>query len=497
MALLFVSARAEAAGKRIGVPEFEGAQESMVRMRVMQVLQAHGFEVVRARDMQEAMALSGAGLDSDDDVKSLAKELRLAAIVTGEAGPRRAKIVVRDGAGGSILGDASFSGANARALAVEVGLTFWKKLGPDVERGHAPAGAKKVQKSSSQTAAEKEESAPEGESGAGGEAGDVESEEAPSVKVKKRRRFRMEEAPPEEAPEEAAARSLPPGDPWLDLELGVGGLNRSLTFDQTGAPPGSKPLRSYSLGLAPLGVARLVGYPWMSGKVGNFGVEATIQQAFGISPTVPNVGTFHSSVHEYAGGLRYRVLFATADDVFFSLTVGEDAFTFNGPNRSMLALPDTVYRYTRVGMGMHLTISDGIGISFGGGYRHINNSGGTQISQGFPHLTVAGADANLVARYALSEMFELRAGLEWRRYWFAPHSQIGDLGFANSGVDQSFVFTAGIAVLLGVPSAPKTEGGAEPPPPPPPPKPSARPGEAPSDDEPSVRPDGDSGEPSP
>ena len=159
MALLFLSSRADAAGKRIGVPAFEGAQEAAIRLKVMQALQAHGFEIVRARDMQEAMVLDGIGLDSDDEVKTLAKELALSAIVTGEVGPKRAKIVVRDGGEGSILGVASFSGADPRKLADDVGLTFWKKLGPDIERGQVPAGAKKKQKISSEASAGNDESA--------------------------------------------------------------------------------------------------------------------------------------------------------------------------------------------------------------------------------------------------------------------------------------------------------------------------------------------------
>ena len=49
--LLLSSAAAEAAaGKRIGVPKFEGAQEALVRKEVMQSLKSHGFEVVGSRD---------------------------------------------------------------------------------------------------------------------------------------------------------------------------------------------------------------------------------------------------------------------------------------------------------------------------------------------------------------------------------------------------------------------------------------------------------------
>jgi hypothetical protein len=465
-------------------------------MKVMQLLQANGLEIVRASDMQEAILLTGVNLNSDDDLKSLAKELALTAIVTGEVGPNRAKIVVHDGSDGSVLGDASFTGANPRKLAEEVGETFWERLGPSVENGRLPAGAKGVHKPPARAASEEsgqkdgdglskpnDSAPPEGS----------ESDEAPaSQKTRNKRRFKMEEEPPEEA----SAGPVPPGNPWLDFELGVGGLNRSLTFNQNVSVQGAVLLRPYTLAFGPIGVANVVLFPWLAEKVGNFGVEAQIRQGFGVSSTLPGGQSFGASVHEYTAGFRYRVLFATTDDVFFSLNLGEDAFTFNGPNRSSLPTPDTIYHYTRVGAGMHLAITDRIGISFGAGYRYINNRGGVQISQDiFPRLSVAGADADIGSRYAVNETFEVRAGLGWRRYWYAMNSQVGDRVAASGAVDQSFVFTAGIAVLLGVSSTPAPEGGAEAPPPPPPPAHDARPRKTPFDHEESS-PNSESADPS-
>src|SRR5580698_1807583 len=142
-ALILMSATTAHAAKRVGVPKFDGKQEALVRKNVMKALKAHGFELVKSREMEDAISSTGAHLDSDDGLKTLAKELALSAVVTGEVGPKRAKIVVHDGGEGSILGDGSFSGANPRKLGTEVGLTFWKKLGPDVGRGHVPTGAKK------------------------------------------------------------------------------------------------------------------------------------------------------------------------------------------------------------------------------------------------------------------------------------------------------------------------------------------------------------------
>src|ERR671934_3156821 len=101
---------AEAAAKRIGVPKFDGVQEALVRKKVMQVIKSHGFELAKSREMEIGLANSGALLDSDEGFAKVAKELALAAIVTGEIGKKRAKISVHDGRDGSVLGEASFAG---------------------------------------------------------------------------------------------------------------------------------------------------------------------------------------------------------------------------------------------------------------------------------------------------------------------------------------------------------------------------------------------------
>lgn len=446
--LLLSSAGAEAAGKRIGVPKFEGAQEAAVRKKVMQALKAHGYELVRSREIQDAMSHAGAGIDSRDGLKTLAKELALSAIVTGEVSSKRAKLVVRDGSDGSILGDASFTGANPRKLAKAVGLTFWKKLGADVGRGHLPAGAKKPPKSSGAASPEDDESN-EGEATGGNEEG-----EAPPPKPTEGGAS-SEKAPPpekkEEAPsEERSARFAAGRRPWLEVELGAGGLTRSLTFNQNM----TSGLLDYHLGVGLIGVANLVLYPFepgFGGALGGIGVEAEIQQGFDTTSTASINGmstTYTNVTHDYAGGVRYRISFAGVDDVYASGTYGDDTYAFLGRNASLQS-PDAIYRYVRPGLGLHLAIAGRLSVLLAGGYRVVLNHAGAGFQQYFPRATVAGADAEIEARFALSSMFQLRAGLEWRRYWSALNSQIGDAYVASSAVDQSFAFTARLAILLG------------------------------------------------
>ncbi|HVV52606.1 MAG TPA: hypothetical protein VHO06_23270, partial [Polyangia bacterium] len=468
--LLLAPAGAQAAGKRIGVPKFEGAQEALVRKKVMAALKAHGYELVRSREVQDAVSSTGASLDSDDGLVTVAKELALSAIVTGEVGPKRAKIVVHDGGEGSILGDASFSGANPRKLAAEVGATFWKKLGPDVGRGHVPAGAKKGQKAAA-VSPEDDETAPEGGAAASGDGGGAAAaapasdsaapaatadsgDEAAAPKKKKKQRFKMDD----QAPAAESTPAAPSGLPWVDLEVGGGGLNRQLSYHQNVVINGSGQLFPYSLGVGPIAVGNAVIYPLdplVGGLAGNIGLEGEIQQGFAISSNVSNGGSYSNVVHDFAAGGRYRFPFAGSDGLYVSVTGGEDAFTFNGTNRANLLIPDTIYHYVRPGLGFRMLAASGFTLRIAAGYRYIFNSGGPQMLHYFPHLSVAGADADAVLGYQLSSTFEARIGVEWRRYWYNMHSQMGDNYIAGGAVDQSFAFTLRIAILLGSSSGPK------------------------------------------
>ena len=164
-----VSTVAEAAPKRVGVPKFDGVQEALVRKKVMQILKSHGFDSAKSREMEIGLANTGALLDNDEGFQKVAKELALAAIVTGEIGKKRAKLAVHDGKDGSLLGEASFAGANPRHIMTEVGRSFWTKLGDAVERGKTPSGSKKPEKVVAE-APEDDEKTSDAAGGEGGEA---------------------------------------------------------------------------------------------------------------------------------------------------------------------------------------------------------------------------------------------------------------------------------------------------------------------------------------
>ena len=103
--------------------------------------------------------------------------------------------------------------------------------------------------------------------------------------------------------------------PTFEFQLGPRLISRSLSYNQDASSPG---LRSYSLFPGPAIFASLVWYPigpFTDGPAKNIGFEAAIEQAFLVSSSLPPVtgmpdgAKFGTSIHEFAGGGRYRVPF--------------------------------------------------------------------------------------------------------------------------------------------------------------------------------------------
>jgi hypothetical protein len=427
----------------------------------MQVLKAHGYELVRSRDMQSAADIAGVSLNSDDGLRAVAKELALVAVVTGSVNGKHAKLTVHDGSDGSTLGEANFAGANPRKLGAEVHAAFWRKLGGEVARGKVPSGAKSNQKASEPEAGEDKEDTGEAAGGAAAEGESdnskpaAESESATASEDSGKSSKSKKKSKPEEAAPEESTPSAPSGLPWLDISVGFAGLNRNLSYHQVAFPPANQP-SPYSLPFWPVGVVNAVAYlePLTGGIIGNLGVEAHVMLGLGVSSKLSsNTTSYTSTVHDFAGGARYRFPFGVANDLFLSATYGEDAFTFNGAMRSLLLTPDTIYHYFRGGFGVDLPLTHDITLNAGGGYRAVTNKAGQQISTAFfPRLTVAGADAEAALTWSFSDLYALRLGIAWKRYWFDMHSKAGDKFLVGGAVDQSFLFNLSLVLQAGTTS---------------------------------------------
>jgi hypothetical protein len=479
--VLGVAGSAAAESKRVGVPKFDGPQEAVIRKAVMQVLGREGYDVVSSREVDAAARSAGVSLDSNDGYKAVARELSLSSFVTGEVAKKKAKLIVRNGLDGTVSGEGSFAGATPAKVASEIRDGFGRRLGSAVARGRAPSGSKKpVAAPPPPPSDDDEDEAPapvaakplpkaapaqetKSDESASGESGDS----APDVVEKKA------EPPPEDPGEGYAPRAL-------DAMVGFRLFGRSLTFYQDIY----NELSDYSLTLGPALAVDAVVMPgsfFTSGIGSYFGLVLSIEQALGVGASLSTGQTLPTIVHDYSGGLAFRLPFSGGSEVLVSGSYGEHAFSLrsgDGVRRAdVKTIPDTIYHYARIGLGGRLMLGGGFSLTGKFGYRIVLNKGGQdnlQIgSDGtpaepngyFPHLTVQAIDVGAGFGYLIMPSLEIRASFDFRQYGFAMNSQTGDypdgdflpgsnntarvVKVAGGATDQYWGGTVGIAYIFG------------------------------------------------
>jgi hypothetical protein len=487
---------AAAEKKRVGVPKFDGPQEAVIRKTVMQVLKGQGYEVLGSRELDASARNAGVQLDSNDGFKQVAKDLSIASFVTGEVGKKKARLTVRNGSDGAVSGEGSFAGPNPSKVAGDVRDNFVRRLGSAIDRGKVPSGSKKPK-------------APVAEADEGDEAPSASDEQptssarkSPPVATKATKETKetkqkdtakdsddKEDKDDKDAtpPAEAGAKKAEPaggeGEEGeaptvliraLDLGVGFRGFTRSLTYNQDIY----RALRGYKLALGPAVVASITAYPgafFSSGIPALIGFQLDLEQALGVASNVPAGtifpmgATFPTIIHDFSGALRGRWVFDGGHEVALLVGGGEHAFSFRssgGADRGKLDIPDTIYRYVRVGADVRLELPSNFTATIGAGYRIVGNQGGQIASFGFfPFLTVAGIDANVVVGYHITPSIEARVGLDLRRYFYAMNSDKSDLTatppnrVAGGAVDQYLSGSLMIAYVFG--SASSASGGDE------------------------------------
>jgi hypothetical protein len=475
-------ARAAAPAKaRVGVLKLEGAKGALIRARVTKALKQQRIEVVGPRAIEAAARQSSASLASNRGFAAVAAELAVSAFVTGEVGVKKAKLTVRNGLDGAPIGEATFTGANPRKLAAEVARGFWRRLGPAIQQGAVPASAKNARRPA---AAEREDEKEEAEAekdqaddDAAGDDGDDDevhpgaaASPAPARAASPRPRpqrggdaggetatLRARKggaAPPAPAPPGAAGSR-----PAFDVSVGVRGFSRSLTYHQAAAGTSLFP---YHLRVGPALAVDAIAYPiapFSRGKLAQLGLEAHVEKAVGVDsvidpmPSYPTGATFVTDSHEYRGGLRYRIPLGAGSEVDLPIVeIGQRVFEIKdggGADRTSLALPNVAYLYARGGLEARVQLRWGLSVIAGGGYRYVFNRGGAIADDYFPRLRVQGVDAHLGAGVAVMRTLEVRASVDFSRYFYDMRSQSGDLYLAGGAVDQYLSATIAAAFTLG------------------------------------------------
>ena len=138
------SGSAAAEKKRVGVPRFDGPQEAIIRKAVMQVAQGRRLRRRRREGDRRRREEHGRAARLERRVQGRRQGAGDLGVRHGR-GRRRRRPSSRCATAldGSVSGEGSFGGANPNKIAADVRDGFGRRLGSAVERGRAPAGAKK------------------------------------------------------------------------------------------------------------------------------------------------------------------------------------------------------------------------------------------------------------------------------------------------------------------------------------------------------------------
>lgn len=435
------SARAEA--KRVGVVRFKGPGEGPIRAKVIQQIEAKKLLVVGQGQIGKTAVARRVKLDTDDEFVTVAKELGLSSWVLGEVTKKKVTITVRDGASGSVTAEASWTGPNPRKMAVAVSKTFWKRLGSAIQRGSAPAGAKK--------AAVEQEAAPPDEAGA---ADDDDEEEAPRSRARTRepvsedkpaRKKKDEDEEGGAAAEEESAPPVATGLDWLDISISPRVLMRALRYTEDQL----RELPDYNLTGPQVALAATV-YPLattMGGFAANIGINAGYERIFGVTSKQGTM-SFATSAQTFWIGPRVRVF----NDIYATVQYGLSQYRLSGST----SVPDADYRFAKIGAGGRFALTPTISLMVNAAYLHMLYLGEIRSGAWFRRATAMGIEVGAGVGLRLTQSIEVRAGVDLRRFGFAFNVRPSDLAndpmnakVAGGAIDQYLMIWGALAVVLG------------------------------------------------
>lgn len=447
LALLFIlaaplasAAPAGRAPRPVTLLRFRGPNAEAVQRAVAKGLEKQrGLTLV---SLPNKKAREGAELE-------LAKQAGAVCAVSGTVEPGRFRVVnlrVVTVPDGQVLQEVSLSAPGARGLK-QLPKLVSKRLADGLERCRAlplPGDAPSVA-ANPDPAPPKAEPAPSVAPPAAAEAAPTPAPSRPKPKS-----AAVATAPaPEPAP--TARTPSPPDTPpsealLLDASIGASSVMRFLSYsdDLFSALPG------YQLPGSPAGSLRVDAYPGArrGGALSRLGLTVSAEQSFLLRSGTRGGPSFSTNAQRITFGLLGR-LPVSAVELTLNAAYGWQEFSIDGegePGRPVL--PNVTYRFLRAGAGVRAGVTPRIAVLGNAAYLHILDSGQIATSAYFPRLSVGGVEAGVGAAWQFSSPWEVRVGVDYRRYFFSMHPEPGDPFIAGGALDQYLVGTLALGVRL-------------------------------------------------
>jgi hypothetical protein len=211
-------------------------------------------------------------------------------------------------------------------------------------------------------------------------------------------------------------------------------------------------LRSYTNNAVAMGSVGLEFYPLAAsgtpiardiGLVGRFGSSLSFD-----SKTKAGDQSAKGTWSRYAIGVRGRIHGGAGPGsvlVGIEGAYGDSKFEFTGSDAVVGAIPSVDYKYIRGGADVRVPFG-AFALLGGAGYLGIMSSG--PFGDKFPHATIAGVDAKLVATYRVAQNVEVLASGDYLRVFSTENPRPGEPFVAGGALDQYLIFRAGVSLLF-------------------------------------------------
>jgi len=215
-------------------------------------------------------------------------------------------------------------------------------------------------------------------------------------------------------------------------------------------------LRDYKLGIGPGVGTKFQYYPgahFTAGVGAQFGIDFEWERVFNFDSTRADGVRFPTESQQFLVGLRWRYPtgrwepFVVADYCVHTFRFGVSGPPVPGEDNTP-GIPSVKYEFARIGAGFRVGIGDKerFIVAANAAFRGVFSVGGIGTAQWFPEAKANGMDAMLMFGYALPLGFEIRVGVDYRRYWFDLNPVAPDPPYVAGGaLDQYWGFSIGAA----------------------------------------------------
>ncbi len=213
------------------------------------------------------------------------------------------------------------------------------------------------------------------------------------------------------------------------FETGIAGRNLSYNDDLFGA------LAPYSLPAGPQIGGRLRVFPGAfitRGFARNFGIGFHGHGIVGVTTKDPNERESSTSAYDLGGDLRGRLPIG-AHDVSLFAGMGHDRYALD--TVAPFEVPQTNYTYARVGLEGTVRVSN-VEVELQGAWRPVLSMGEIKDADWFPRASVLAFEAGLSAVYSLDIGLQFGLRADMRRYAFSFSPEPGDNRVAGGAADQ-------------------------------------------------------------